>query len=178
MNTKTEIRKSIRILLKGMMPDQRIAESERILRTLELNQHFQEAKVVMLYFSLSDEVCTHRFIQKWSRSKTILLPDTKNHEICLKHFTSLDDMEESEFHINVPREAVNENQNSIDLIIVPGMAFTGEGKRLGRGAGYYDRFLSRIDMRHIYRIGVCYPCQMVNEIPVESHDVLMNEVYY
>lgn len=160
-----------------MTSDQRIAESERILSNLELNQHFQEAKVVMLYFSLSDEVRTHRFIQKWSRSKTILLPVTKNHEICLRYFTSLDDMEESEFHINVPREATYENQDSIDLIIVPGMAFTDDGKRLGRGGGYYDRFLCRLDMRPIYRIGVCYPCQLMNELPVESHDVLMNEVY-
>lgn len=178
MNAKNEIRIYLKKLLSDMTSDQRIAESRRILCNLELNEKFLSAKVIMLYFSLPDEVCTHSFIQKWSRSKTILLPDVKNNEICLKKFTSLDDMEESEFHIIVPQESSYINPGAIDLIIVPGMAFTRDGKRLGRGRGYYDRFLSRIDTRNIYRIGTAFPCQLMDNLPVESHDVLMDEVYW
>ena len=65
----------------------------------------------------------------------------------------------------------------MDLIVVPGLAFTPEGSRLGRGAGFYDRFLSTIS-RTTLKIGVCFEFQLVSEIPQESHDVKMDAVVY
>ena len=63
----------------------------------------------------------------------------------------------------------------LDLIVVPGLAFTAEGSRLGRGAGFYDRFLSTIPATTV-KIGVCFEFQRVSEIPQESHDVKMDAV--
>ena len=57
----------------------------------------------------------------------------------------------------------------IDLMIVPGVAFTREGVRLGRGKGYYDRYLAREGVR-AYTVGVCYACQLLQELPSEEHD--------
>ena len=62
----------------------------------------------------------------------------------------------------------------LSIAIVPAMAFDKQGHRLGRGKGYYDRFLSRIP--NIYKIGVCFPFQMLESIPSESTDVVMDEV--
>jgi 5-formyltetrahydrofolate cyclo-ligase len=54
------------------------------------------------------------------------------------------------------------------------MAYDAMGHRLGRGKGYYDRFL--LDLKDNYRIGICFPWQMVENLPVESHDMRVNEV--
>jgi 5-formyltetrahydrofolate cyclo-ligase len=63
----------------------------------------------------------------------------------------------------------------LDLIVVPGLAFTAEGSRLGRGVGFYDRFLSTIPPTTV-KIGVCFEFQKVSEVPQESHDVKMDAV--
>jgi 5-formyltetrahydrofolate cyclo-ligase len=59
--------------------------------------------------------------------------------------------------------------DSLDLVLVPGLAFTLCGRRLGRGGGYYDRTLSALPLRAI-SLGVCFSCQIVESIPVEAHD--------
>ena len=63
----------------------------------------------------------------------------------------------------------------IDLMVVPGVAFSVDGVRLGRGKGYYDRYLSRDGFR-AYCVGVCYACQLRDDIPAESHDKRVNLV--
>lgn len=67
------------------------------------------------------------------------------------------------------------NYSSIDLAIIPGMAFTREGARLGRGKGYYDRLLQHL---HCPLIGIAFPFQILPYIPTEPHDIAMNEVFY
>ena len=63
---------------------------------------------------------------------------------------------------------------SIDVAIVPGMGFDTRGNRLGRGKGYYDRFLARIPS--LYKIGVCFPFQKMPGIPADDNDIMMDEV--
>ena len=63
--------------------------------------------------------------------------------------------------------------SEIDLVIVPGTAFTAAGARCGRGRGYYDKYLSRPDV-HAVKVGVCFAHQLVGELPAEPHDVAMD----
>ena len=63
----------------------------------------------------------------------------------------------------------------IDLVVCPGVAFTADGRRLGRGRGYYDRYLGVPAFRG-FRVGVCYAHQLVDDLPVEPHDVRMDRV--
>lgn len=65
--------------------------------------------------------------------------------------------------------------SAIDLILVPGIAFDGKGRRLGRGGGYYDRFLSRVPAR-IPRIGLCFKFQVVDRLPHEPHDQTVSQL--
>jgi 5-formyltetrahydrofolate cyclo-ligase len=67
-----------------------------------------------------------------------------------------------------------DSYHEIDLAVIPGVAFDRHGARLGRGKGYYDRLLSL--MLNAYKIGICFPFQLLEHIPSEPHDVLMNEV--
>ena len=62
-----------------------------------------------------------------------------------------------------------------DLVVCPGVAFTADGRRLGRGRGYYDRYLGDPAFRG-FRVGVCYAHQLVDDLPVEPHDVRMDRV--
>ena len=62
------------------------------------------------------------------------------------------------------------------LMLVPGLAFTPEGRRLGRGGGYYDRYLT--GKENIYKAGTAYPFQILPDLPVESHDIIMDKVFY
>ncbi|MFA7717828.1 MAG: 5-formyltetrahydrofolate cyclo-ligase, partial [Candidatus Absconditabacterales bacterium] len=63
---------------------------------------------------------------------------------------------------------------SIDIILVPGLAFTKNGKRLGRGQGYYDTFLAQYP--HAKKIGLGFTCQLVDELPVSDHDIVLDEI--
>ena len=63
----------------------------------------------------------------------------------------------------------------LDVVLVPGVAFTTEGDRLGRGGGYYDRLLDRTPA-HVVRIGICHRVQVVDELPVQPHDARMDEL--
>ena len=62
----------------------------------------------------------------------------------------------------------------IDFIVVPGVAFDRNGNRLGRGKGYYDRLLPRIPSA--YKAGICFPFQLVEEVPAEPFDIRMDEI--
>jgi 5-formyltetrahydrofolate cyclo-ligase len=62
---------------------------------------------------------------------------------------------------------------SIGLVLVPGLAFTVDGRRLGRGGGHYDRFLAQCGAP---AVGVCFAEQLVDELPVERHDVAVSRV--
>ena len=64
---------------------------------------------------------------------------------------------------------------SLDVVIVPGLAFTADGHRLGQGGGWYDRFLSGLGDR-CETIGVCFAEQILSEVPVEAHDVVLDHV--
>ncbi len=62
-----------------------------------------------------------------------------------------------------------------DVVVVPGLAFTAAGDRLGQGGGWYDRFLSEV-RSDCTTIGVCFAEQIVDALPVEAHDVTMDHV--
>lgn len=73
-------------------------------------------------------------------------------------------------------ESFNPELSPQTAVLVPGLAFDQSGNRLGRGRGYYDRFLSRPQFRSLLKIGVCWEMQLIDEVPVESHDIMMDWV--
>ena len=129
---------------------------------------------MLLYHSLPDEVDTHDFIRKWSGLKRILLPVVRGNDLELKPYTGDDRLTEGAFHINEPTGTAFTDYAAIDLAVIPGVAFDRWGNRLGRGKGYYDRLLPRIPTA--YKLGLCFPFQVVEQIPAEAHDISMDEV--
>lgn len=149
-------------------------QSAEILAALEAHPAFRAASTVLLYHSLKDEVDTHAFIRKWSRKKRILLPVVVGDDLELRIYTGPDDMAIGAYGIEEPIGELFTDYAAIDFIAVPGVAFDRSGNRLGRGKGYYDRLLPRIPSA--YKAGICFPFQLVEEVPAEAFDIRMDEV--
>lgn len=134
------------------------------------------ATTLLLYYSLPDEVPTPALIASLA-DKRIVLPRVVGDELELRVYTGPQDLAMSEdFHIMEPVGAVFKDYASIDLAIIPGMAFDSCGNRLGRGKGYYDRLLSHAAFRGMRKLGLCFDFQYLAEIPVEQHDLPMDEI--
>lgn len=176
MLSKVDIRQVIKQRNKCLSKAEREAQSTFVLSQLANHPRFKTAQTVMLFSSLPDEVNTHAFIRQWAQTKRIVLPVVKGDDMELRLFTTEKDMHIGAFGISEPIGHTFDYLDDIDLIIVPGMAFDKEGHRLGRGKGYYDRFLSRPNIMSTYKIGICLPHQLVESIPTEAHDIMMNEV--
>ena len=129
---------------------------------------------MLLYHSLPDEVDTHAFIRRWSTRKHILLPVVKGDDLELRSYAGDDRLAEGAFHIDEPTGTAFTDYAAIDLAVIPGVAFDRRGNRLGRGKGYYDRLLPRIPAA--YKLGLCFPFQLLDQIPAETHDIPMDEV--
>lgn len=150
------------------------SQSAEILAALEAHPAFGAANTVLLYYSLPDEVDTHEFVQKWSREKRILLPVVVGDDLELRIYTGSEDLSTGSYGIEEPTGELFTNYAAIDFIAVPGVAFDGNGNRLGRGKGYYDRLLPHIPAA--YKAGICFPFQLVEEVPAEPFDIRMDEI--
>ncbi len=169
---KKELRSYIKTLKKQHSKESLQEQSRLILSKLENNKSFIEAKVVMLYSSLPDEVSTHDFIDKWRNEKKIILPTVVGDDIIPVELSKETVFAVGDFNILEPQ---NEPYNGdYDLIVVPGVAFDRDGNRIGRGKGYYDRFLCKhLDVK---RIGICFDFQLVDNVPTEINDIKMDEL--
>ena len=147
--------------------------SETVLAKLEEYPQFISSHRVLLYYSLKDEVDTHSFIEKWYRQKEIILPVVTGDDLELRVYRGKESLEKGAYGILEPTGEKFTNFTSIDLAIIPGVAFDKEGNRLGRGKGYYDRLLPKINA---YKMGICFPFQLINEVPAEPFDIKMDEV--
>lgn len=138
----------------------------------ELNE-IRQASVVALFASLPDEPQTTAIIEQLAKSKRIVLPRIEGDE--MEFYDISEGLRKGAFGIMEPIANRPISPNEIDVMIVPGVAFTRIGTRLGRGKGFYDKYLSRNGFR-AYTIGVCFPCQMVENIPTEKHDKMLDSI--
>ena len=172
---KAEIRQFIREQKRAHTAAELTALSRQVIERLANDERWQEAKTVLLYHSLPDEVATHDLIlNAEAAGKRVLLPVVVGDDLELRLFCRKEALREGAFHILEPEGKAFTDYAAIDVAVIPGVAFTAEGNRLGRGKGYYDRLLSRLP--HVYKIGICWPFQLVNELPAEAHDIRMDAV--
>lgn len=141
---------------------------------MEAHPAFGQAQTVLLYHSLKDEVQTHAFIEKWSKQKRIVLPVVAGDVLELRLHTGPDDLRAGSYGIAEPTGPLFTDYAAIDLAVIPGVAFDREGHRLGRGKGYYDKLLPLLPSA--LKTGLCFPFQLVEEVPAESFDICMDMV--
>ena len=175
--SKKSLRQHIRQRKARHTDEELVALSQPIVEAVLADPRFQEAQTVLLYHSLPDEVYTPGLIAAALRmGKRVLLPVVISRtEMEVREYLPTTEMALSDdFHILEPQGAAFTDYASVDCAIIPGMAFDAQGHRLGRGRGYYDRFLAQA--ADVYKVGLCFPFQLVEAVPCEATDVAMDRV--
>ena len=165
-NSKSSLRTAVKQRLRSMSPAARREESEVLWRRLIAHPAFRVATHVMLFHGLPDEPQTSEWLERiLPLGKKVWLPVVVGDEIEVRRYGILE-----------PTGAPLEDLSLLELIVVPGVAFDAEGHRLGRGRGYYDRFLSRLPDASVPTLGCCFACQLLPAVPVEPFDRPVSEV--
>jgi len=177
---KSALRVDITNRLRAMSSEERHEKSISVCRRVCGLESFRHATTIMLYMPLPSEVdITPIAIRSFQLGTTVCVPrvDWKRKEMTAVEVRRFDDdtMDVDEHGIRVPRDGRIVIPGLIDLIIVPGLAFDTHGKRLGRGGGYYDRFLGKVS-RQAAKIAVAYDEQIVEEVPVNERDMRVDLV--
>lgn len=160
MNTsKSALRKHIRETKRQFTNEELEELSLPVMSRLLSHPAVAKAKTILMYYSLPDEVCTHDTVNRLVQvGKTVLLPRvTGGTDMELRIYTAPAGLAAGHYGIMEPTGEVYTDYGSIDVAVVPGMAFDAQGHRLGRGKGYYDRFLPKA--AKAYKIGVCFGFQ-------------------
>ena len=177
--TKKQIRKELLRKLNSQAREKALKKSSIIKEKLFSLPEFKKSKFVMLYASKSNEVNTKTIIDEALKmGKRVVLPRcTSQKGIVPKEIRNTHtDLEKGIYGIRQPRECQRSLQpRKINLIVVPGVAFDKQNRRLGRGKGYYDRFLKKLPRNKI-SIGLAFDFQIVENLPEDSHDIPVSKV--
>lgn len=132
-------------------------------------------KTVHCYLPMGQEINITPLIEKMLNEKvTVITPKTlPKRKLQNLILTSLDELEKGVFGTRHPANA-KEFLGQYDLIIVPGLSFDELNYRLGYGGGYYDNFM--VNYPAARKVGVFYPFQKIKKVPVESHDLKLDEI--
>ena len=148
---------------------------------------YQMASTVMIYLHCRSEVRTQAFVKTLLKTdKRFVIPyctqdKLGNNKLGLWHLENLNELISGTWDIleppktkwgDLPKQL---HPQQLDLVIVPGVAFSPQGARLGNGAGYYDRLLNQV-RRDCLLIGIAYESQLFEEIQMDSYDVYMDLV--
>jgi 5-formyltetrahydrofolate cyclo-ligase len=171
---KQQLRELIAGRLRALSAAERQAGDRLITAALLASGEFQNARTVLAYDSDALEAGTHEILAAClSSGKKLALPRTQKHDFSLALHYVADlkrDLEVCRLGFREPRpELPLADPTEIDLVIVPGVAFDLQGQRLGRGKGYYDRFLSQPGV-HWRTCALAFECQLADAVPHAAHD--------
>lgn len=183
--SKLELRDQIKSRLSLITPDERATTAIQIRDQLIATDLYQSSTTILAYASLPSELDLDPFIhQALANSKRVCIPkidwdDKSMHPLQLRSLES--DLQLGRYGIRTPKNGCDlVDLFELDLILIPGLAFDRRANRLGRGAGFYDRLISKLDRdpssSRPQLVGVCYQCQIVDHVPIEPHDYPMDRI--
>lgn len=169
MINKSEQRQLQKEALKTLSIHQKQTESNRLYQLLFETAAWQEAGTIAVTLSMPIELDTAPIIEAaWSANKKTVVPKIVNHQMIFVPFDDGSSLQTGQLSIREPVTEVAVSANKIDLVIVPGLAFTRSGARR-----YYDRFLVNYTGK---TIALALSPQIKQNIPIEAHDQLIQEV--
>ena len=178
---KRQIRQNILDIRDNMSVSEIDKLSEKIISTLVKLPVFKNSSNIMLYLSFNNEVDSFRLIDYCKRyNKRVIVP------FCIKNGTKIVPTEIKDVKKGLVRSSFGFMQpkrdmvkpvdiENIDLIVVPGISFDRRCYRIGYGAGYYDRFLGKLNFK-IPTVGLAYDFQIISSAPTEYHDIPLDYV--
>ncbi len=177
--TKSDYRREAR-RRRAAMPDRESA-SARLLALLTELPEYRAANRIFCYVGCGDEVATLPALHEGlATGKSIVVPLCLQNELQLFELRSLDDLAPRTLGILEPREELWTHSErfvdiqSIDLAVIPGVAFGQDGSRIGQGRGYYDRLLARSPPGRPFRLAIAFECQLFPTVPAAQHDAPMD----
>ena len=172
---KKALRTYIRQTERTLDPAYKAESSEAICHCVLALEEYRAAGIVFAFAGTVHEIDTSLLLKETlAAGKTLVLPRcAEGHALDLCVVTSMDELVPGMYGILEPKTVRKADENNIDVILVPGLAFDRNGGRMGFGKGYYDRLL---ESSKAVKIGLCYDFQILEKIPTESHDVPMNFV--
>lgn len=176
--TKKDIRSKMLKRLKTQKEADRDRKSRIIKHRLFSTSVFKKAKVVMFYISFDGEVNTRGMIEAAQRlGKIIAVPVCRGHRMTIRPCVLQDKAALGKGPLGVCEPVVKKSISirKLDLVIVPGVAFDRTGRRLGRGRGCYDHFLSRLPTPKS-SIGLAFDFQILPDLPATETDVSVHKV--
>ena len=169
---KSTVREQMRQKLAGWTAAERLEASHALVERLTGLDVWKKATVIGLFAGRSDEMETSLlWAVEQSAGKTFLYPKVVGDDL---HFLVVEahaDLQPGKWKLHEPRGG---EPRVPELVLVPGVAFDAQGNRMGRGKGFYDRWLAAY--AEVRTVGVCFDVQIVAELPVEPHDRRMDLV--
>ncbi|KAF6208652.1 hypothetical protein GE061_017110 [Apolygus lucorum] len=186
--SKKLLRRRLKDVLNAMSQETRDQQSSLITEKILANPIYNKSRRVGIYLNMPEEVNTDALVRDVLTSgKECFIPRCTKLVMTMEKLHSIEDYENlapNSWGIKEPlQEELRESSalnGGLDLVIVPGLGFTNTGQRIGRGKGYYDKFLSEMKLLRegscFTTIGVAFKEQIVDEIPTSEHDFRLDFV--
>lgn len=171
--TKDELRLEMKRLRRQITKEESEQKSRAAADAVFELPQYKSAETVMAYMASFKEISTSAIIRDALKHKRLVIPvsNTDSFTITPSYLKSENELVKGAYGIYEPRIIEPAEVNDIDIAFIPGIAFDRRGGRLGFGKGYYDRFLSEF---HGVKIGFCYEFQLIDTLPLDSHDIPMD----
>jgi len=174
MTLKSNLRQRLRAALHDLPEEDVQSRSSVACDRLANQPEYQRSEIIMVFLSLPHEVNTTQLVLKaWQDGKRVLAPRVsweQRRMMPIEIRSLTENIEETQWNIRQPSEGTPIPIGMIDLVLVPGIGFDAAGNRLGRGKGFYDRFLAHPQFHGII-CGLAFEQQLVEDIPPDPHDI-------
>ena len=172
---KDKIRKEILKKRNDLSTEEVEKKSNLVIQNLE--KFIKNAQNIMIFMDMKNEVKITKLMKLYPE-KSFFIPkitDSKNREMKINKYKE-NELVLHKFGYYESSSSDFYNENILDIVIVPAVVFDFEKNRIGFGGGYYDTFLKKIrgENKKVLFVGVCYDFQIVDEVPTESHDMILN----
>ncbi|NKE05096.1 MULTISPECIES: 5-formyltetrahydrofolate cyclo-ligase [Mesobacillus] len=178
MDAKKALRQGMKEKLAELGKPEYEDLSYRVGQQLFQTEEWMEASTIAITVSKAPEIDTFQIIRKgWEQGKRMVVPkcEPKTRQLNFRELKRFSELESVYYGLLEPivSETESVSHDEIDLVVVPGIAFSNEGYRLGFGGGYYDRFLANYQGN---TVSLAFENQIVPEVPVESHDIPVRKI--
>lgn len=188
------LKQSLRLMLQekinSMSQAQRIEESRIICHKVLSSTYYKQSQHISIYISRDDEVDTSSIIENiFHEGKTLFVPSYTKHGMEMYALHDIEDyksLPKTKWNIPQPEDNFARRElfkvGTLDLIICPGLGFSLDGARIGRGKGYYDEYLSRLaasdkeSLRKAVSIGLGFSTQLCDFIPLHDNDQKLSTI--
>jgi len=180
-NDKKSIRREIQLKRSALPIAKKEKKSREIFDKLLRTNDFIHSKNIMFYVATKSEVQTEKMIKKsLEMGKNVFIPImvSASNNLDISLLIDFDkELKKNNQGILEPKEEFKRiySPKKLDLVILPGVAFDFQGNRIGRGKGYYDRFLRGVHPSTV-KIALAYELQIVGNISVDINDILVNKI--